>query len=508
MQRATENLALDRLEEQLRRLRIDTVAADGLARPVAERPEIVRPYRAPVIREYPGLAAYREVAGVAHRVDSGVDPRQEGRRGAVRTLVSRIGNETQAVGCIEPRGRAHTLSAVVDEVERRVAGTASEVECLACRQRYPARGGIAPRGYATVGTHAHTLEVLLENYVDHTADRIGAVDRRGTAGDHLDPIHQVRRNGVEIDCGRQRRAGHLPPAVDQHQRARAAEAAQADETQPGAEDQRLGVGKPLPHADRGQLHDGRSDVRVTGIRDELLTHARERHRRGRAVLRDVAARYDDLLHPVCAAPLRRHCRLRAWARGRARARASGRRRERCRGLSPSIAPRSAAAGSGAAAFHDEAAVGGFTPPQIRTCGHATQGLDGLVEPRNGIGVLTYDEVVLEQDLAPGLTAEFGERRCGIAGRNSEGLGGCQSRAPRAERNRHGERNSQSAHVPVTTRLLGARASDRQTPPHPYSRSTLRYGGQATGGSAHRRSRVRPGSSIATIPKRSCRTRTK
>src|SRR6185437_10856506 len=130
MQRPAENLALDRLEQQLRGLRIDTVAADGLARAVAERSEIVRPYRAAVIRENPGLAAYREVAGVAHRVDSRVHPRQERGRGASRTLISRIGDEAQAVGCIEARAGAHALRTVIDEAERCIAGTAPELEYL------------------------------------------------------------------------------------------------------------------------------------------------------------------------------------------------------------------------------------------------------------------------------------------------------------------------------------------------------------------------------------------
>jgi hypothetical protein len=59
-------------------------------------------------------------------------------------------------------------------------------------------------------------------------------------------------------------------------------------------------------------------------------------------------------------------------------------------------------------------------------------------------MLTLDEVVLEEDLAPGLAAELGECRRGIGRRDVEGFGGGERGAPRTERHRRSESGSDSA----------------------------------------------------------------
>src|SRR6185437_14725857 len=102
-QRAAEHLACDRLQQRLSWLRIDGVTADGHTRAIAERAEVERPDRAAVVAEYPGLAADREVPRGAHRIDVGIRPRYEGRRGAAGSLVAGVGDQRQAVRSVAAR---------------------------------------------------------------------------------------------------------------------------------------------------------------------------------------------------------------------------------------------------------------------------------------------------------------------------------------------------------------------------------------------------------------------
>src|SRR3546814_3287586 len=74
------------------------------------------------------------------------------------------------------------------------------------------------------------LEVLAQDQVDHAADRVGAVDRRGAVGEHFDALDSGQRDGVEVGTGaggERRLRGAV--AVDQDQGALAAEAAQVGE---------------------------------------------------------------------------------------------------------------------------------------------------------------------------------------------------------------------------------------------------------------------------------------
>ena len=81
-----------------------------------------------------------------------------------------------------------------------------------------------------VGLHAG--EGRLQQDVDHAADGVGAVDRRGAVLQHLDAVQDADRDGVEVDeaalavVGQGVRRGARP--VDQHQRRVDGQAAQGD----------------------------------------------------------------------------------------------------------------------------------------------------------------------------------------------------------------------------------------------------------------------------------------
>ncbi len=91
---------------------------------------------------------------------------------------------------------------------------------------------VAPLGHAVARRHFGALEIAAQDDVDHAGDRVGAVDRRGAVGQHLDALDRAERDRVqvderEVDVLREAVVGDAP-AVDQHQRRVLAEVAQAD----------------------------------------------------------------------------------------------------------------------------------------------------------------------------------------------------------------------------------------------------------------------------------------
>ncbi|MCW1776788.1 hypothetical protein NB693_20440 [Pantoea ananatis] len=80
---------------------------------------------------------------------------------------------------------------------------------------------VAAAGLAVVGRDFAALEVLAQDEVDHAADGVGAVHRRGADLQHFDVVDHVGRDRVDVvvlDA----------VAVDQDQRALLAQAAQGD----------------------------------------------------------------------------------------------------------------------------------------------------------------------------------------------------------------------------------------------------------------------------------------
>ena len=132
-------------------------------------------------------------------------------------------------------------------------------------------------------------EIVLKDEVDHAGDRVGTVDRRCAAGDHLDPPDQRCRDHVEIDdaVGVVR---HEALAIDQHQRAHGAQITQVDRGHAG-----IVVVGILTDA-RNRLRDLAEKFLDAGFVGELnLLASDDRNRAGGGEIGPVDARagYDD-----------------------------------------------------------------------------------------------------------------------------------------------------------------------------------------------------------------------
>src|SRR3546814_6686285 len=69
---------------------------------------------------------------------------------------------------------------------------------------------------------------LVEDEVDNARDRVRTIDRRGTAGQHVDPVNERGRNDVDVGGRRAGVARQQTAAVHQHQGALRTEAAKVD----------------------------------------------------------------------------------------------------------------------------------------------------------------------------------------------------------------------------------------------------------------------------------------
>ena len=97
------------------------------------------------------------------------------------------------------------MAAAVGEVLARCDGN----EALPC---------VATIRNAELSARRHAFKVSLEDEVDDAGDAVGAIDRRRTAGQHVDAIDKVGRAAVDVDRRRVRLAGDVTSPVDQHER--------------------------------------------------------------------------------------------------------------------------------------------------------------------------------------------------------------------------------------------------------------------------------------------------
>src|SRR3546814_6143448 len=86
----------------------------------------------------------------------------------------------------------------------------------------------------SVERHAETVEIILEDDVDHARDGVRTINRRCTAGDYFDALDQVGVDRIEVDRGAVGGAGDAALAVDEHERAVRAATGEIDEREPSA----------------------------------------------------------------------------------------------------------------------------------------------------------------------------------------------------------------------------------------------------------------------------------
>ena len=85
--------------------------------------------------------------------------------------------------------------------------------------------GVGIGGNAGIEIGLQTLELLVQDEVDHARHGVGAIDGRSAAGDDIHPLDQHLRQGVDVHCAIVVRRGDAM-AVQQHEGALGAEIAQ------------------------------------------------------------------------------------------------------------------------------------------------------------------------------------------------------------------------------------------------------------------------------------------
>ena len=149
----------------------------------------------------------------------GVDDRRVGRARRVREA-REFGQGVVAVGAVD------RVDLVVGRRDHHVA--AAVVEVVADGDVAEVVGAAAVGGVAVLQLEALALEVAALDEVDHARHRVGAVQGRRAAGDDVDPVQRLGRDGVHVHRAAAGAAADLAVAVDQHQGAGGAQVAQAD----------------------------------------------------------------------------------------------------------------------------------------------------------------------------------------------------------------------------------------------------------------------------------------
>ena len=152
----------------------------------------------------------------------------------------------------------------------------------------------------------HALVFVVQDEVDDTAHRVGAVGRRGAAGENLHALDQFCRDEVQVDGRRSARGAarlHAPP-VDQHDRALRTESAQVDRRNAVRAIGDLGPlgGEDLRHGVEDVLH-----ARLAGLLDVGAGDRRHRAYALQVGYHDARTGDDDFLHRLLWSSRRRGC---------------------------------------------------------------------------------------------------------------------------------------------------------------------------------------------------------
>ena len=150
--------------------------------------------------------------------------------------------------------------------------------------------------HAVVGIDFHAFEVTAQLEVQHARDGVGAVNRRGTAGDDLDVLDQQTRNGVDVDSQVTGGGTDVATTVDQGQGAARAERAQVGKRQTTVVQVRTGGVRRNQRVrqggDGGQVVD---DRRLTGAQQGFARNLDQRGRGVRRVTTDARTGDDDFV---------------------------------------------------------------------------------------------------------------------------------------------------------------------------------------------------------------------
>ena len=267
----------------------------------ADRPgQVVQPVVAIIIAVHraalPEISAAQRAGGDDAATGGGVQPRLAGNhifRLAVAGDIARVLDQVDAA--VLPRARpgaAHAIAAHDIAAQQRAAAPVGELD-PAGQRRAPVLV-VAVGGLAIADLALQPLVFAVEDEVDDACHRVRPIDRRCTAGDDLDALHQPLRDGVHVHRPLRNRP-HRSMPVEQHQRARGAQRPQVDRVDPAraAAQHALRVGRGDAACDGRDLVDEIGDVRRGGGLDVGKADHRHRRRRVIAVAHDARSRDRD-----------------------------------------------------------------------------------------------------------------------------------------------------------------------------------------------------------------------
>jgi len=164
----------------------------------------------------------RVLAGIARQRTTGIALLARAGR-ALEVEVVAIGRAAARVAAELVAGE-HDAARVVGRAEHQIAALAGGTE----QERSLLGVAAGDIGRSPAEAQFGAVEILAQDDVDHATDGVGTVQRGGAVGQHLDALHRRHRDGVEVGIAAQRRRVRRAAAIDQHQSAVRADAAQVD----------------------------------------------------------------------------------------------------------------------------------------------------------------------------------------------------------------------------------------------------------------------------------------
>ena len=157
--------------------------------------------------------------------------------------------------------------------------------------------------------------MILEHEVDDTRDGVRTIHRGVAAGDNVDAVDQVGRNGVDIDADArvQDVAADVTAAVDQHQRALRSQTAKIEKVKAAGAQEARRVRLRERARDLRQLGELVADRDIAGLEEFLPTNGGHRQRRGQVRRADARARHDDGVRRGRSAICRKRLSIRDFA---------------------------------------------------------------------------------------------------------------------------------------------------------------------------------------------------
>src|SRR5690606_17408310 len=135
-------------------------------------------------------------------------------------------------------------------------------------------------GDAVLGLRLYALEVVAVNEVNNASDGVGTIQRRGTAGQHVDPLKELSRNNVQTDWSGAGHTRYDATTIDQNEGTIRAQVAQVNSSDTGSRGEESRVcPAECRSAECRVFQEQLLNVGYTGIADGLLVQDLQRRSR-------------------------------------------------------------------------------------------------------------------------------------------------------------------------------------------------------------------------------------